>query len=100
MSAAKVLLIVSAVLFVLCVVLLLLLLYSNKRRKLQKETIDKLASQVIKEKTWSAMLETTVSILRNNREAADEKISEMHDGDTVGNALDVLSKRGKKDIRS
>ena len=35
-------------------------------------------------------------VKKKNREEADEKIGDIHCGDSVGNAIDVLSERGSR----
>ena len=38
-------------------------------------------------------LEASLKVLVGNRKVADEKIGNLHDGDTLGNAIDILLDR-------
>ena len=40
-----------------------------------------------------AKLEASLKVLVGNRKVADEKIDNLHDGDTLGNAIDILLDR-------
>ena len=40
-----------------------------------------------------AKLEASLKVLVGNRKVVDEKIGNLHDGDTLGNAIDILLDR-------
>lgn len=88
----KFLLIVIAVLLVAVIVLFFLWRLNAAKRKSQKETIDRLVNQLNEAIQSNSKLEMTISILKSNREKADEKIDDLHDGDSVNNAIDELRK--------
>ena len=88
----KFFLILTAVLFV--GILLLFFLWRIEKTK-RKETQGKLEStnkELARAIAEQAKLESTIQILRKNRKEADEKINNLHNGDTLGNALDGLHK--------
>ena len=89
----KFFLILAAVLFV--GILLLLFLWRSEKAK-RKETQGKLEStnkELARAIAEQAKLESTIQIMKKNRKEADEKINNLHNGDTLGNALDGLHKR-------
>lgn len=84
--------ILTAVLFVW--ILLLFFLWRSektKRKEIQGkfESTNKELTRAIAEQ---AKLESTIQIIKKNREKADEKIEELHNGDALANALDGLHK--------
>ena len=89
----KFFLILTAVLFV--GILLLFFLWRSEKIK-RKETQGKLEStnkELARAIAEQAKLESTIQIMKKNRKEADEKINNLHDSDTLGNALDGLHKR-------
>ena len=50
------------------------------------KTVDKAMAELAK-------LEASLKVLVGNRKVADEKIGNLHDGDTLGNAIDILLDR-------
>lgn len=88
----KFLLIVIAVLFVVGIVFFFLWRLSAAKTKSQKTTIDKFVKQLNEATQANSKLELTISTLKNNREKADEKIDDLHNGDSVSNAIDELRK--------
>ncbi|MBQ9238467.1 MAG: hypothetical protein IJ191_04020 [Treponema sp.] len=89
----KFFLILVLVLVIAC--LALFFLWWSARAK-QKETQDKLDGankELTKAIAEQAKLESTIQILKKNRKEADEKISDLHNGDSVSNALNELHKR-------
>ena len=89
----KVLLIAVTVL-IFCVVTLFFLWRSAKTK--QKETQEKLNNtnkELAKAITEQAKLESTIQILRKNRKEADEKVNNLHNGNSTNNALNELRKR-------
>ena len=91
-AAIKLLLVVCAVFLFAALVFFFLWRLSVGKRKSQKETIDKLVQQINEAKQTNSELEYTISVLKKNREKADEKIEELHNGDALANALDGLHK--------
>lgn len=91
-AAIKLLLIVCAVFLFAALIFFFLWRLSVGKRKSQKETIDKLVQQINEAKQTNSELEYTISVLKKNREKADEKIEELHNGDALANALDGLHK--------
>lgn len=88
----KVLLIVVTIL-ISCVVTLFFLWRSAKKK--QKETQEKLNStnkEFAKAIAEQAKLESTIQILRKNRKEADEKVNNLHNGNSTNNALNELRK--------
>lgn len=91
-AAIKLLLIVCAVFLFAALIFFFLWRLSVGKRKSQKETIDKLVQQINEAKQTNSELEYTISVLKKNREKANEKIKDVHNGDVLGNALDRLHK--------
>ena len=91
-AAIKLLLIVCAVFLFAALIFFFLWRISVGKRKSQKETIDKLEQQINEAKQTNSELEYTISVLKKNREKANEKINDLHNGDVLGNALDRLHK--------
>ena len=88
----KFFLILTAVLFV--GILLLFFLWRSEKIK-RKETQGKLEStnkELARAIAEQAKLESTIQIMKKNREEADEKINNLHDGDALDNALNGLHK--------
>jgi septal ring factor EnvC (AmiA/AmiB activator) len=90
--AIKLLLIVCAVFLFAALIFFFLWRLSAGKRKSQKDTIDKLVQQINEAKQTNSELEYTISVLKKNREKANEKINDVHNGDVLGNALDRLHK--------
>ncbi|MBR1637936.1 MAG: hypothetical protein IJ688_00955 [Treponema sp.] len=91
-AAIKLLLIVGAIFLFAALIFFFLWRLSVGKRKSQKETIDKLVQQINEAKRTNSELEYTISVLKKNREKANEKINDLHNGDVLGNALDRLHK--------
>ena len=76
-------------------ILLLFFLWRSAKTK-QKETEAKLNSanrELAKAIAEQAKLESTIQILKKNRKEADEKINNLHNDDSVDNAINILRKR-------
>ena len=89
----KFFLILTAVLFV--GILLLFFLWRSEKTK-RKETQGKLEStnkELTRAIAEQAKLESTIQILRKNRKEADEKVNNLHNGNSTNNALNELRKR-------
>lgn len=91
-AAIKLLLVVCTVFLFAALIFFFLWRLSVGKRKSQKETIDKLVQQINEAKQTNSELEYTISVLEKNREKANEKIKDLHNGDVLGNALDRLHK--------
>lgn len=89
----KLFLITVGVLLLAAVVFFFLWRTSAEKRKETKATLDKVTRQLNKQIDANSRLEQTIETLRKNREDADEKIDSLHNGDSVSNAIDELSKR-------
>ena len=89
----KFFLIVCGILLAFVAVFFFLWRLGVAKRKSQKETIDKLVKQLSDLRETNCKLEQMIDILKQNREKADEKIDNLHSGDSVSNALDELRKR-------
>ena len=88
----KVFLIIIAVLFVAVVVLFLLWKLSKSENKRVKNELAVTKNQLETAVKQVKKIEETLDIVNHNRKETDEKIDAMHTGDSVGNALDELSK--------
>lgn len=89
----KFFLITIGVLILAAVVFFFLWRTSAEKRKETKAMLDKVTRQLNKQIDANSRLEQTIETLRKNREEADEKIDSLHNGDSVSNAIDELSKR-------
>lgn len=81
---------------VLCVVSLLLFFLWRSVKTKQKEVqgkLDRTNKELSKAIAEQARLESTIQILKKNRKEADEKINNLHNGNTTNNALNELHKR-------
>lgn len=81
---------------VLCVVSLLLFFLWRSAKTKQKEVqgkLDRTNKELSKAIAEQARLESTIQILKKNRKEADEKINNLHNGNTTNNALNELHKR-------
>lgn len=81
---------------VLCVVSLLLFFLWRFAKTKQKEVqgkLDRTNKELSKAIAEQARLESTIQILKKNRKEADEKINNLHNGNTTNNALNELHKR-------
>lgn len=88
----KVFLIIIAILFVAVVVLFLLWKLSKSENKRVKDELAVTKNQLETAVKQAKKFEGTLEIMNENRKETDEKIDALHSGDTVGNALDELSK--------
>lgn len=64
----------------------------SREIKAQKGTIERLSNLIQENEIGRQRLEEVVEAVNDNREEANEKIDELHHGDTLGNALDGLHK--------
>ena len=88
----KFLLIAILVLVVAVFVLFLLWRAALKKQKETKASLEQTKKQLNEAIVQQAKLESTISILQKNRYEADEKVNGLHNGDSLGNALDELRK--------
>lgn len=89
----KFFLIVCGILILCVVIFFFLWRLSANQNKQKEEIIYKLSKQICDVNKANAQLEQTINILKKNRRKADEKIDNLHNGDSVDNAIDELSKR-------
>lgn len=88
----KVFLIIIAILFVAVVVLFLLWKLSKSESKRVKDELAVTKNQLESAVSQMKKFEETLDIINHNRRESDEKVDALNSGDTVGNALDELSK--------
>lgn len=88
----KVFLIIIAVLLVAVAVLFLLWKLSKSESKRVKDELAVVKNQLESAVSQMKKFEETLDIINHNRKESDEKIDALNSGDTVGNALDELSK--------
>ena len=88
----KVFLIIIAVLLVAVAVLFLLWKLSKSESKRVKDELAVVKNQLESAVSQMKKFEETLEIVNHNRRESDEKVDALNSGDTVGNALDELSK--------
>ena len=88
----KVFLIIIAVLFVAVVVLFLMWKLSKSENKRVKDELAVTKNQLESAVNQMKKFEETLDIINHNRRESDEKVDALNSGDSVGNALDELSK--------
>lgn len=88
----KVFLIIIAVLFVAVLVLFLLWKLSKSESKRVKDELAVTKNQLESAVNQMKKFEETLDIINHNRRESDEKVDALNSGDSVGNALDELSK--------
>lgn len=86
----KFFLIVCGILILCVVIFFFLWRLSANQNKQKEEIIYKLSKQICDVNKANAQLEQTINILKKNRRKADEKVDNLHNGDSVGNALHEL----------
>ena len=65
---------------------------TEARLKLARNSLETVNKELDKAMAELSKLEASLKILVGNRKVADEKISLLHDGDALGNALNGLHK--------
>lgn len=88
----KVFLIIIAVLLVAVAVLFLLWKLSKSESKRVKDELAVVKNQLESAANQMKKFEETLDIINHNRRKSDEKVDALNSGDSVGNALDELSK--------
>lgn len=88
----KVFLIIIAILFVAVVVLFLMWKLSKSENKRVKDELAVTKNQLESAVNQMKKFEETLDIVNHNRKESDEKVDALNSGDSVGNALDELSK--------
>lgn len=88
----KVFLIIIAILFVAVVVLFLMWKLSKSESKRVKDELAVTKNQLESAVSQMKKFEETLDIINHNRRESDEKVDALNSGDSVGNALDELSK--------
>lgn len=66
---------------------------TEARLKLARNSLETVNKELDKAMAELSKLEASLKILVGNRKVADEKIGNLHDGDTLGNAIDILLDR-------
>lgn len=66
---------------------------TEARLKLARNSLETVNKELDKAMAELAKLEASLKVLVGNRKVADEKIGNLHDGDTLGNAIDILLDR-------
>lgn len=89
----KFFLIAIIILILVCAVFFLLWRLSVKGKKAVQEKLSATQKALNEAIIHQAELESTINILNSNRKEADEKVNNLHSGDSVGNALNELRKR-------
>ena len=75
------------------IVFLFLCRMTEARLKLARNSLETVNKELDKAMAELAKLEASLKVLVGNRKVADEKIGNLHDGDTLGNAIDILLDR-------
>lgn len=66
---------------------------TEARLKLARSSLETVNKELDKAMSELAKLEASLKVLVGNRKVADEKIDNLRDGDTLGNAIDILLDR-------
>lgn len=66
---------------------------TEARLKLARNSLETVNKELDKAMAELAKLEASLKVLVGNRKVADEKIGNLRDGDTLGNAIDILLDR-------
>lgn len=66
---------------------------TEARLKVARNSLETVNKELDKAMAELAKLEASLKVLVGNRKVADEKIGNLHDGDTLGNAIDILLDR-------
>ena len=66
---------------------------TEARLKLARNSLETVNKELDKAMAELAKLEASLKVLVGNRKVADEKIGNLHDGDSLGNAINILLDR-------
>lgn len=66
---------------------------TEARLKMARNSLETVNKELDKAMAELAKLEASLKVLVGNRKVANEKIGNLHDGDTLGNAIDILLDR-------
>ena len=66
---------------------------TEARLKMARNSLETVNKELDKAMAELAKLEASLKVLVGNRKVADEKFGNLHDGDTLGNAIDILLDR-------
>lgn len=66
---------------------------TEARLKVARNSLETVNKELDKAMAELAKLEASLKVLVGNRKVADEKIDNLRDGDTLGNAIDILLDR-------
>lgn len=90
------LLVVICILFFFTAVLFFLLWKREKKQKeVEKRTIERMEEVIRETENNYQRLKKVMEVTNKNRSEADGKIQNLHNGDTVNNALTELSKHDR-----
>lgn len=87
-------LLIAAIALSVCATTFFFLWRSEKARRQEKDTeLTQTKKELNKTIAAKIKLESTISILKKNRRESDEKINNLHSGNSTANALNELRKR-------
>lgn len=86
-------LIAVSVLAALSALFLFLWRMTEARLKMARNSLETVNKELDKAMAELSKLEASLKVLVGNRKVADEKIDNLRDGDTLGNAIDILLDR-------
>lgn len=66
---------------------------TEARLKMARNSLETVNKELDKAMAELAKLEASLKVLVGNRKVANEKIGNLRDGDTLGNAIDILLDR-------
>lgn len=66
---------------------------TEARLKVARNSLETVNKELDKAMAELAKLEASLKVLVGNRKVSDEKIGNLRDGDTLGNAIDILLDR-------
>lgn len=66
---------------------------TEARLKMARNSLETVNKELDKAMAELAKLEASLKVLVGNRKVSDEKIGNLRDGDTLGNAIDILLDR-------
>lgn len=89
----KLFLILLAMLFITNSIFFFLWKFAKEKQEETQWKLEEANKYIAKAIREQAKLESTIQILSKNRKEADEKINNLHDGDSISNALNELRKR-------
>lgn len=89
----KALAIACAGMFLACLMLLACTLIAARRRRELENEIEEMDKKIKSLNARNAVLERTIEMKERIRNESESRIDNLHDGDALGNAVGILSKR-------